>query len=51
MDLSEYEIINEVEPTKAVLKVVKLVQDGKADMYMKGLISTKDFSRNVLDKE
>ena len=51
MDLSEYEIINEVEPTKAVLKAVKLVHDGKADMYMKGLISTKDFLRSVLDKE
>ena len=38
MDLSEYEIINEVEPTKVALKVIKLVHGGKADMYMKGLI-------------
>ena len=51
MDLSGYEIINEVEPAKAALKAVKLVHDGKADMYMKGLISTKDFLRSVLDKE
>ena len=36
MDLSGYEIINEVEPAKAALKAVKLVHDGKADMYMKG---------------
>ena len=51
MDLSGYEIINEVEPAKAALIAVKLVHDGKADMYMKGLISTKDFLRSVLDKE
>ena len=51
MDLTGYEIINEVEPPKAALKAVKLVHDGKADMYMKGLISTKDFLRSVLDKE
>ena len=51
MDLSGYEIINEVEPAKAALKAVKLVHDGKADMYMKGLISTKDFLRSVLDKD
>ena len=50
MDLSGFEIINEVEPTKAAVKVVKLVQDGKADMHMKGLISTKDFLRSILDK-
>ena len=51
MDLTGYEIINEVEPPKAALKAVKLVHDGKADMYMKGLISTKDFLRSVLDKD
>jgi phosphate butyryltransferase len=51
MDLTGYEIINEVEPPKAALKAVKLVHDCKADMYMKGLISTKDFLRSVLDKE
>ena len=51
MDLTGYEIIDEVEPAKAALKAVKLVHDGVADMYMKGLISTKDFLRSVLDKE
>ena len=50
MDLTGYEIIDEVEPAKAALIAVKLVHDGVADMYMKGLISTKDFLRSVLDK-
>ena len=51
MDLTGFEIIDEVEPAKAALKAVKLVHDGVADMYMKGLISTKDFLRSVLDKD
>ena len=46
MVLWGYEIID--EPS---LKAVKLVHDGKADMYMKGLIDTKDFLKSVLDKE
>ena len=51
MDLSEYEIINETNDYEAALKAVKLVHDGKADMYMKGLIDTKSFLKSVLDKE
>lgn len=51
MDLSDYKIINEVEPYEAALKAVKLVHDGEADMYMKGLIDTKSFLKSVLDKE
>ena len=51
MDLSKFEIINEPEPASAAKVAVKLVHDGIADMYMKGLISTKDFLRSVLDKE
>ena len=51
MDLSGYEIIDEPDMIQASLKAVKLVHDGKADMYMKGLIDTKDFLKSVLDKE
>ncbi len=51
MDLSEYEIIDEPDPVAASLKAVKLAHDGKADMYMKGLIDTKNFLKSVLDKE
>ena len=51
MDLSQFEVINEPEPASAAKVAVKLVHDGVADMYMKGLISTKDFLRSVLDKE
>lgn len=51
MDLSGFEIINVEDTTEAALTAVKLVHDGKADMYMKGLIDTKGFLKSVLDKE
>lgn len=51
MDLSNYEVVDVKDPIEASLAAVKLVHDGKADMYMKGLIDTKDFLRSVLDKE
>ena len=51
MDLSGFEIIHVEDTTQAALTAVKLVHDGKADMYMKGLIDTKGFLKSVLDKE
>ncbi|MCD8039753.1 MAG: phosphate butyryltransferase [Lachnospiraceae bacterium] len=51
MDLTGFTIINEEEPVAAARTAVKLVHDGKADMYMKGLIDTKSFLKSVLDKE
>ncbi|MBR1476413.1 MAG: phosphate butyryltransferase [Lachnospiraceae bacterium] len=51
MDLSDFEIINEPDMIEASLKAVKLAHDGKADMYMKGLIDSKNFLKSVLDKE
>lgn len=51
MDLKDYEIIDVEDPIEAARTAVKLVHDGVADMYMKGLIDTKSFLRSVLDKE
>lgn len=51
MNMDEYEIINETDIVTASLTAVKLVHDGKADMYMKGLLDTKTFLKSVLDKE
>ena len=51
MDLSGFEIINEPDMIQASLVAVKLAHDGKADMYMKGVIDTKNFLKSVLDKE
>ena len=51
MDLSGFEIIDVKDKIEAARTAVKLVHDGEADMYMKGLIDTKDFLKSVLDKE
>lgn len=51
MDLSEFTIIHEPDDIQASLTAVKLAHDGKADMYMKGLIDTKNFLKSVLDRE
>ncbi len=51
IDISDFEIIDVKDNTEAARTAVKLVHDGKADMYMKGLIDTKGFLKSVLDKE
>ncbi len=51
MDLAEYEVIDVKEPMEAALAAVKLVHEGKADIYMKGLLDTKSFLKSILDKE
>ena len=49
--IDDFEIINEPDMIQASLTAVKLAHDGKVDMYMKGLIDTKNFLKSVLDKE
>ena len=51
MNMADYTIINEPDNIAASLKAVKLVHDGEADMYMKGLIDTKNFLKSVLGKD
>ena len=51
IDVAQFEIIDEPDVIEASLKAVKLVHDGEADMYMKGIIDTKNFLKSVLNKE
>ncbi len=51
MNVDDFQIINEPDDIAASLKAVKLAHDGEVDMYMKGLIDTKNFLKSVLDKE
>ena len=44
-------MINYSNTIAAAHIAVKLVHDIEVDMYMKGLLSTKDFLKRVLDKE
>ena len=48
VDIRGFEIIDEKDDYTAALKAVELVHQGKADMYMKGLIDTKSFLKSVL---
>ena len=51
IDLANFEVIDIKDDIEAATKAVSLVHDGQADMYMKGLINTKDFLKSVLNKE
>ena len=51
VDISDLEIVDIKDDIEASLAAVKLVRDGVADMYMKGIINTKDFLKSVLNKE
>ena len=49
--ISDFEIIDEPIPALAAAKAVSLINDNRAHVLMKGLVSTPDFLRAVLDKE
>lgn len=51
VNISDFEIIDVKDDIEASLTAVKLVHDGVAHMYMKGLLNTKDFLKSVLNKE
>lgn len=50
-ELSDIEIIEENEPSAASRKAVQVVREGRAHILMKGLVSSPDFLRAVLNKE
>ncbi len=50
-DLSKIEIINEIDDNKACVTAVDLIRNNKADILMKGLVSTAPLLKAVLDKE
>ena len=51
MNLADYEIIDVKDTIEAARTAVSLVHDGKADIYMKGALESRDFLKSVLDKE
>jgi phosphate butyryltransferase len=50
-DLKGIDIYNESNPAKACIKAVSLIQEDKADILMKGLVSTAPLLKAVLNKE
>ncbi len=51
MNLNDYEVVDVKDDVEASLAAVKLVHDGEADMYMKGILQTGTFLKSVLNKE
>lgn len=52
IDLSNYEVVDvKGDQNEVGIEAVKLVSSGKADILMKGMISTSNFLKGVLNKE
>lgn len=51
IDISKYEILDAKSSREATEIAVELVHDGKADLIMKGMVSTDKFMRVLLKKE
>ncbi len=51
INLSEYELVEEQDPLKATLLCTQLINQGKADLMMKGLLDTGIFMKGILDKD
>lgn len=49
--IGNFEIIDASSEEEAALKAVQLIQYGKADLVMKGLISTDKYMRAILNKQ
>ncbi len=50
INLEKFEIINENEPEDAVRKAVELVNEGKAEILVKGAVKSPIYLRGILDK-
>jgi phosphate butyryltransferase len=50
-DISNVDMYNVENPAEASVKAVSLIREGKADILMKGLVSTAPLLKAVLDKE
>ncbi len=51
IDINKFKIVNETVDTKAAAKAVELIHNGEGDILMKGLISTENYMRAILNKE
>ncbi len=51
VDMTDIEIIAAPDPAEASNTAVRLVHEGKAELIMKGLVTTKEFMRAILHHE
>jgi phosphate butyryltransferase len=51
IDVNKFELVQEADEQKAANLAVKLINEGKGNMLMKGLVSTDKYMRAILNKE
>jgi len=51
IDINKFQIIDEADEMKATYKAVEIINEGKADFIMKGLVTSDKYLKVILDKE
>ncbi len=51
IDAGKFEIVHEPDDIKAAVKAVSLINEGRGNLLMKGLVSTDKYMRAILNKE
>ena len=51
VEASQFEIVQESVDTKAVATAISLINEGRGDILMKGLVTTDRYMRGILNKE
>jgi phosphate butyryltransferase len=51
LDIAGMEIVQESDKNNACVTAVKMIREGKGDILMKGMVSTGQFVKAILDKE
>lgn|SRR5574344_109456 len=51
IDINHFELVQESDEAKAGAKAVAIINEGKGDLLMKGLLSTDKYMRAILNKE
>jgi phosphate butyryltransferase len=51
IDINKFQIVDESDEIKSTQKAVEMINEGKADFIMKGLVTSDKYLRCILDKE
>lgn len=51
IDAGKFSIVHETDEMKAAVKAVDLINEGRGNLLMKGLVSTDKYMRAILDKD
>ncbi len=51
IDASKFKLVQEADPQKAAHKACMIINEGQGDFIMKGLVSTEQYMRALLNKE